>query len=186
MKRILVFLAAALTAFSVAQAESDTDSTFVFGPADTETAAPEVTPSPTPIPLLEDNGDSSFDFSQVDNPLATPVAIDPIDKPTPTPAPTPNYAYETYTNDMMAISFDIPYTWLLNPATNQETTIQFVEPKSERMDVDGYLQSIATLRAAMDDPRCPNIAGLYMEGPYLNPKFGCDKESNPPLRRRST
>ena len=47
------------------------------------------------------------------------------------------------------------------------------------MDVDGYLQSIATLRAAMDDPRCPNIAGLYMEGPYLNPKFGCDKESNP-------
>lgn len=39
---------------------------------------------------------------------------------------------------MMAISFDIPYTWLLNPATNQETTIQFVEPKSERMDVDGY------------------------------------------------
>ena len=71
MKRILVFLAAALTAFSVAQAESDTDSTFVFGPADTETAAPEVTPSPTPIPLLEDNGDSSFDFSQVDNPLAT-------------------------------------------------------------------------------------------------------------------
>ena len=138
MKRILVFLAAALTAFSVAQAESDTDSTFVFGPADTETAAPEVTPSPTPIPLLEDNGDSSFDFSQVDNPLATPVAIDPIDKPTPTPAPTPNYAYETYTNDMMAISFDIPYTWLLNPATNQETTIQFVEPKSERMEVDGY------------------------------------------------
>lgn len=132
------FLAAALTAFSVAQAESDTDSTFVFGPADTETAAPKVTPSPTPIPLLEDNGDSSFDFSQVDNPLATPVAIDPIDKPTPTPAPTPNYAYETYTNDMMAISFDIPYTWLLNPATNQETTIQFVEPKSERMDVDGY------------------------------------------------
>lgn len=73
----------------------------------------------------------------MDNPLATPVAIDPIDKPTPTPAPTPNYAYETYTNDMMAISFDIPYTWLLNPATNQETIIQFVEPKSERMVVDG-------------------------------------------------
>lgn len=32
----------------------------------------------------------------------------------------------------MGISFDIPYTWLLNPATNQETTVQFVEPKSER------------------------------------------------------
>lgn len=138
MKRIVVFLAVSLMAFSVAQAESDTDSTFVFGPADTEAAAPEVTPSPTPIPLLEDNADTGFDFSQVDNPLATPVAVNPIDMPTPTPAPTPNYAYDTYTNDSMAISFDIPYTWLLNPATNQETTIQFVEPKSERMDENGY------------------------------------------------
>ena len=138
MKRIVVFLAVSLMALSVAQAESDTDSTFVFGPADTEAAAPEVTPSPTPIPLLEDNADTGFDFSQVDNPLATPVAVNPIDMPTPTPAPTPNYAYDTYTNDSMAISFDIPYTWLLNPATNQETTIQFVEPKSERMDENGY------------------------------------------------
>ena len=138
MKRIVVFLAVSLMAFSVAQAESDTDSTFVFGPVDTEAAAPEVTPSPTPIPLLEDNADTGFDFSQVDNPLATPVAVNPIDMPTPTPAPTPNYAYDTYTNDSMAISFDIPYTWLLNPATNQETTIQFVEPKSERMDENGY------------------------------------------------
>ena len=38
MKRIVVFLAMALMAFSVAQAESEQDSTFVFGPADTETA----------------------------------------------------------------------------------------------------------------------------------------------------
>lgn len=136
MKRIVFFLAAAMMACSIAQAESDTDSTLVFEPSDTETAAAEAVPSQTPIPVLDDGGD--FDFSQVDNPLATPVAVDPIDKPTPTPAPTPNYAYETYTNDLMAISFDIPYTWLLNPATNQETTIQFVEPKSERMDVDGY------------------------------------------------
>lgn len=34
MKRIVVFLAMALMAFSVAQAESEQDSTFVFGPAD--------------------------------------------------------------------------------------------------------------------------------------------------------
>ena len=140
MKRIVVFLAMALMAFSVAQAESEQDSTFVFGPADTETAAPELTPSPTPAstPIPADSGDSGFDFSQVDNPLATPVAVNPIDMPTPTPTPAPNYAYETYKNDSMGISFDIPYTWLLNPATNQETTVQFVEPKSERMEVDGY------------------------------------------------
>ena len=33
---------------------------------------------------------------------------------------------------------------------------------------------------------CRNIIGVYMEGPYLNPKFGCDKENNPwkgPIKR---
>ena len=84
--------------------------------------------------------ESTLDFStlELDNPLATPVAVDPIDKPTPTPSPTPNYMYETYTSDSMGISFAIPYSWLLNPSTNQETTLQFVEPKSEMMEPDGY------------------------------------------------
>ncbi len=47
------------------------------------------------------------------------------------------------------------------------------------MDVEGYLRSIRILRDAMKRPECSNIAGLYMEGPYLNPKFGCERESNP-------
>ena len=47
------------------------------------------------------------------------------------------------------------------------------------MDTSAYLKAIETLRAAMKDPACANIAGFYMEGPYLNPKFGCDRESNP-------
>ena len=47
------------------------------------------------------------------------------------------------------------------------------------MDQQGWLDSIRILCAAMADPRCRNIGGLYMEGPYLNPKFGCDKENNP-------
>ena len=104
MKRILLFLAAALATVAVAQAESTLD----------------------------------FSTLQHDNPLATPVAVDPIDKPTPTPAPTPDYMYDTYTSSSMGISFSIPYSWLLNPSTNQETTLQFVEPKSEMMEPDGY------------------------------------------------
>lgn len=47
------------------------------------------------------------------------------------------------------------------------------------MDTAGYLRSIEILREAMSDPDCANIGGLYMEGPYLNPKFGCDREKNP-------
>lgn len=104
MKRILLFLAAALATVAVAQAESTLD----------------------------------FSTLQLDNPLSTPVAVDPIDKPTPTPAPTPDYMYDTYTSSSMGISFSIPYSWLLNPSTNQETTLQFVEPKSEMMEPDGY------------------------------------------------
>lgn len=104
MKRILLFLAAALATVAVAQAESTLD----------------------------------FSTLQLDNPLATPIAVDPIDKPTPTPAPTPDYMYDTYTSSSMGISFSIPYSWLLNPSTNQETTLQFVEPKSEMMEPDGY------------------------------------------------
>lgn len=47
------------------------------------------------------------------------------------------------------------------------------------MDTAGFLDAITTIREAMGKPECKNIAGLYMEGPYLNPKFGCDRESNP-------
>lgn len=104
MKRILLFLAAALATVAVAQAESTLD----------------------------------FSTLQLDNPLATPVAVDPIDKPTPTPAPTPDYMYDTYTSSSMGVSFSIPYSWLLNPSTNQDTTLQFVEPKNEMMEPDGY------------------------------------------------
>ena len=55
------------------------------------------------------------------------------------------------------------------------------------MDQQGWLDTIRLLREAMADPRCPNIGGLYMEGPDLHPKFGCDKENNPwrgPIDRR--
>ena len=47
------------------------------------------------------------------------------------------------------------------------------------MTAEEYVRVIRILRKAMENPDCANIAGLYMEGPYLNPKFGCDRESNP-------
>ena len=47
------------------------------------------------------------------------------------------------------------------------------------MDTAGYVEAIGILKEAMKKKECANIGGLYMEGPYLNPKFGCDKESNP-------
>ncbi len=47
------------------------------------------------------------------------------------------------------------------------------------MNTQQYVEAVSVLREAMKKPECANIAGLYMEGPYLNPGFGCDRTSNP-------
>ncbi|NLE19901.1 MAG: amidohydrolase family protein [Clostridiales bacterium] len=39
--------------------------------------------------------------------------------------------------------------------------------------------AVKKVRRASEDPRGRVIRGLYMEGPYLNPKFGADQENNP-------
>lgn len=148
MKRTIMFLylLLALAVFAPAFAESGGDTEgMVFSPQTAETAEP----SPAPIPVT--GGESIIDFSvvQPENPAATPIAVDPVDKPTPTPLPTPSYAYETYSSPSMGISFSIPYTWLLNPNTNQETTLQFVEPKSEMREPDGYQTRITIEKVNM-------------------------------------
>ncbi|MBQ2719872.1 MAG: amidohydrolase family protein [Clostridia bacterium] len=38
---------------------------------------------------------------------------------------------------------------------------------------------IALIREAMESGRARNIIGLYMEAPYLNPAYGCNRENNP-------
>jgi len=48
------------------------------------------------------------------------------------------------------------------------------------------VEQAKTVQAAMKTPECANIAGFYMEAPYMNPKFGADRENNPwkgPIRR---
>ena len=47
------------------------------------------------------------------------------------------------------------------------------------MTTEEFVDAMGKLREAMKDPDCKNLCGIYMEGPYMNPKFGCDKEHNP-------
>lgn len=42
-----------------------------------------------------------------------------------------------------------------------------------------YLEHIKVIDKAVKDGKCLNIAGYYMEGPYLNPNYGCERETNP-------
>ena len=136
MKRILLLLAVAsllLTACASAESTATPEpESLIFAPAGADvTAEPTATPAPA-APVADASG------LTLDDPSATPIPVDPIDKPTPTPMPTLNFAYKSYTSDSLNISFSIPFTWLLNPNTNQTTTLQFVEPKSEMMEPDGY------------------------------------------------
>lgn len=47
------------------------------------------------------------------------------------------------------------------------------------LNTEQYVEAANILRDAMQKPECANIAGFYMEGPYLNPDFGCDRTNNP-------
>ena len=47
------------------------------------------------------------------------------------------------------------------------------------MNQQQLLEQIDTVKQAMQQPEGGNIAGFYMEAPYMNPKFGADRENNP-------
>ena len=47
------------------------------------------------------------------------------------------------------------------------------------MNKEQFVETLELFKKAKESGKCPNILGTYMEGPYLNPKFGCEKESNP-------
>lgn len=152
MKRIFLLLLLAAMLVSAAAAED-------LPGAVQQTAAPS--PEKTPAPA----GETIIDFDTLlpDNPAATPVAVDPIDKPTPTPAPTPNYIYEKYTNEDMGVSFYVPYTWHLNPNTNHQQIVQFVEPKSEMMEQGGYQTRLTVEKVNMGLEQTSSDARIALE-----------------------
>ena len=54
------------------------------------------------------------------------------------------------------------------------------------MNKEQYLSAIKVVQDAMKSGKAPNLLGMYMEGPYLNPKFGSDRKNCPwagPIRK---
>ena len=47
------------------------------------------------------------------------------------------------------------------------------------MTAEQLIEQVGIIRGAMESGKAPNIIGLYMEAPYLNPAFGCNREQNP-------
>ena len=137
MKYLVPFLLTVLIASGAAAETLPAETDAAFEP-DAQAGTVETFGPVMQAASAANEGELQLDFSAVDNPLATPVAVDPIDKPTPTPNPTPTFWYDQFVSEEMGISFNVPGTWLLNPNTNQSTTLQFVEPQSEMMDEGGY------------------------------------------------
>lgn len=48
-----------------------------------------------------------------------------------------------------------------------------------RMSGEEYVAACRNVKAAMMDPRGESIGGMYLEGPYTNPKFGSNRRLNP-------
>jgi len=62
---------------------------------------------------------------------ATPVRIDPVDKPTPTPLPKLTFAYTTYTVAGMHVTFEGPVGWLEDASAADTWTLQDVNPSMD-------------------------------------------------------
>ena len=91
-------------------------------------------------PAQEEGGDEEETISQADVPNevtaaptmqseyagATPVLIDPIDKPTPTPLPALTFTYAKYEATALGLSFEAPEGWL--PDDSQPDTYTLTNP----------------------------------------------------------
>ena len=62
---------------------------------------------------------------------------------------------------------------LKNGSTTVLPTLYFNQTADELVEQIHYIQD------AMKKPECANIGGFYMEAPYMNPKFGAERENNP-------
>ena len=62
---------------------------------------------------------------------------------------------------------------LAHGTTSVLATLYFDSPQAE------LLEQTVRVQEAMKTPACASIAGFYMETPYMNPKFGANRENNP-------
>ena len=62
---------------------------------------------------------------------------------------------------------------LENGATDVLPTLYF------SANADELIRQSKVIKEARDAGKMPNMLGFYMEAPYMNPKFGADRENNP-------
>ena len=77
---------------------------------------------------------------------ATPVKIDPVDKPTPTPLPKLTFSYTTYNASNLHLTFEGPAGWMVNDLAVDSYTLTNPDPS---MDYEATVE-IRTIAAGKD------------------------------------
>ena len=77
---------------------------------------------------------------------ATPVRIDPVDKPTPTPLPKITFSYNTYTASNLHLQFEGPTGWMADDLAADSYTLTNPDPS---MDYEAKIE-IRTIAAGKD------------------------------------
>jgi len=70
-------------------------------------------------------------FMQSEYAGATPVKIDPVDKPTATPLPTLTFSYATYTASNLHLTFDGPAGWMPNDSAADTYVLTYPNPSMD-------------------------------------------------------
>ena len=85
------------------------------------------------LPLDGDNSSaaSADYFVQSEYAGATPVLIDPVDKPTPTPLPALTFSYTRYEASALHLSFEAPTGWMVDDTLPDTYTVTNPDPSMD-------------------------------------------------------
>lgn len=97
---------------------------------------PEPLPTPEPVAAVADSSTFYYDYTS-DATIypyagATPIPLDPVDKPTPTPRPELNFTYEDTISNALGLTFQMPIGWTMDESQPQLCIL--TEPSYTVMD----------------------------------------------------
>ena len=96
--------------------------------------------------IAETNAATAAPVMQSEYAGATPVKIDPVDKPTPTPLPKLTFSYNTYNASNLHLTFEGPAGWMVNDLAVDSYTLTNPDPS---MDYEAKVE-IRTIAAGKD------------------------------------
>ena len=96
--------------------------------------------------IVAENVQTPAPFMQSEYAGATPVKIDPVDKPTPTPLPTLTFSYANYTAPNLHLAFEGPQSWIEDNSAADYYSLTNPDPS---MDYEAKIE-IRTVAAGKD------------------------------------